>query len=258
MKEHRQTAPPESAMTPQSYIDAVLACLKHLTYDERQSIRQELAGHMEDHACALMEAGESEQEAWQQAAQAMGDPRETGVALGRQYRFFWLLLRRTAIALTALMCLTALLGLGALGFTLESFTARIYPDRDPDVELTHVTYSQRVDYRFPAGNDVVRVYQLSIGEYQGQRTALLALCAYDRLPGGVVSQNAITSLTAENTAGEEIVSDFSGGGRSNICVHYSQRYIPLEPEDTAIVLRYRRFGENSGVTIPLPREEAAP
>ena len=71
-------------MNRNEYCDRVLAQVGRLTSDEANDLRNELAGHIEDHAEALVEHGYTEEGAAARAVALMGDPEETGRALCAQ------------------------------------------------------------------------------------------------------------------------------------------------------------------------------
>ena len=64
-------------MNRNEYCDRVLAQVGRLTADEANDLRNELAGHIEDHAEALVEHGYTEEDAAARAVELMGDPEET-------------------------------------------------------------------------------------------------------------------------------------------------------------------------------------
>ena len=63
-------------MDRRQYTDRVLAYLRRVTAKEREAIRQELDGHMEDHMESLRELGYDEALAEARTLAAMGDPEE--------------------------------------------------------------------------------------------------------------------------------------------------------------------------------------
>lgn len=79
-------------MTPSEYRDRVLAGLRRLTPEEREAVRRELDGHIEDHMEALRELGYDEALAQERTMAAMGDPEEVGRELEKQYPLRWLIL----------------------------------------------------------------------------------------------------------------------------------------------------------------------
>ena len=92
-------------MNRNEYCDRVLAQVGRLTADEANDLRNELAGHIEDHAEALVEHGYTEDAAYGRAVALMGDPEETGRALRAQYGGWWLVIvQRAARILTAMLC----------------------------------------------------------------------------------------------------------------------------------------------------------
>ena len=147
-------------MDRRQYTEQVLSSLRRVTQRERESIRAELDGHMEDHMEALRELGYDEPEAEARTLAAMGDPAEVGRELNRQYTGWgFVLLGRAAVALTVVLCIQALLYLGILGMVFDSISARIYPN-EPSA-YTAVAATERVDIRIPVGNDILRVYRIS-------------------------------------------------------------------------------------------------
>lgn len=236
-------------MTREAYLHEVLARLKRLTGDERQSVRQELEDHMEDHVCGLLELGWDREAAEARTLELMGDPAEVGQALNRQYPRFWLIVSRAAIAVTAAVCVMGLLSFGMLGFFWESLTWRVWP---PEIRSDlAVECSRKVDIRARIGNDVLRVYRVDLGRKDGEYLAEAAVCVYDRFPGGIVSNRLLSCLRAEDQRGESRqVSGGRGGG--HWLGEYRWKRIPVRPGDAYMVLRYERFGETVRLKIPLP------
>ena len=63
-------------MTPyRDYTQAVCACLRHATAEEKQAVAQELQDHLADHADALAEAGWDPEEAHAHALPPWGRPK---------------------------------------------------------------------------------------------------------------------------------------------------------------------------------------
>ena len=98
-------------MDRKTYIDTVLSTLRRVTGDEKLAIRAEIDGHIEDHMEGLIELGYDPALAEERALAAMGDPKEVGRELNRQYTGWgWVLLSRAAVLLTAVLSFQALLG----------------------------------------------------------------------------------------------------------------------------------------------------
>lgn len=241
-------------MDRRAYTEAVLTALRHVTGDERTAIRAEIDGHIEDHMEGLMELGYDPALAEERTLAAMGDPKEVGRELNKQYTgWSFVVLSRIAVLLTAVLCIQALLGLGILGNLWDSVWARVAL-LGPEEISSAVT--ERLDIRVPIGSDVVRVYGVSRMTREGVPVVGVFLCAYDRLPGGVVSDRLLPGVWMENQRGERLEWLSGGSGRGSIGADYQLRYVPVEETDTSITLCYQRFGEDIAVEIPLP--EVAP
>jgi len=160
-------------MTREEFMDRVLLPLGRLTAEERESVRRELEEHVEDRMEALLEMGWSEELAESRCLEAMGDPVEIGREMARQYPGpWWLWIGRAAVILTAVVCIQALLGFGMLGYAWDSLTVRISPSTAVSIgELKNVEAVEELDIRAEVGNDVLRIYQVSVGEKDGQRAA---------------------------------------------------------------------------------------
>ena len=92
-------------MDRRDYTDRVLSSLRRVTEKEREAIRSELDGHIEDHMEALRELGYDEELAEERAIAAMGEPDEVGRELNRQYTGWgWVLVSRAAVVLTVVLC----------------------------------------------------------------------------------------------------------------------------------------------------------
>ena len=237
-------------MDRKAYIETVLSALRHVTGDERAAIQAELAGHIEDHMEGLLELGYSPELAEQRTLDAMGDPKEVGRELNRQYTGWpFVLLSRAAVLLTVVLCIQALLGLGILGNLWDSVWARVAPLEPEEVSGAVI---QRLDIRVPVGSDVVRIYGVSRLTREGVPAVGVFLCAYDRLPGGVVSGQLLAGVWIEDQRGETLEWLSGGSGRGSFGAEYQLRYVPVEETDTSVTLRYARFGEDIAVEIPLP------
>ena len=225
-------------MDRRDYTDRVLSSLRRVTEKEREAIRSELDGHIEDHMEALRELGYDEELAEERAIAAMGEPDEVGRELNRQYTGWgWVLVSRAAVVLTVVLCAQALLALGILGMVIDSISARIYPN-EPSA-YTAVAATERLDIRIPVGNDILRVYRISIGQADdtpGVWEAEVQLCAYDRIPGGIVSRRLMEQTWLETPGGRR--DPPKGSGRGNWRVEYGSCYVRLSPEDTYVVLRF--------------------
>lgn len=242
-------------MTRKEYTDTVLAALRRVTEDERRAIRAEIDAHMEDHICALLDLGYDEPLAEERTLALMGDPKEVGRELNKQYTgWAFVLLSRAAVLLTIVLCIQMVLGLGIFGNLFYSFQARILP-QETDWECT-VAAEEAVNFRVSVGNDVLRVSRIAVGTREGELVAGVALCVYDRIPGGVVSERLLPNLRLEDQRGDVPEYPLGGGGTGSWTAMYTVKYVPIQPEDTTVTLRYDRFGEEIAVEIPLPEVES--
>lgn len=241
-------------MTRQAFLDQVLSPLGRLTAEEREDIRRELEEHVEDRMEALLEMGWDAELAEERCLEAMGDPAEIGREMAAQYRGRgWLWLGRAAVALTVVMCIQALLGFGMLSNVWSSLEARICPSTAISIgELKNVEAVADLDIRAEIGNDILKIYQVSVGEKDGQRAAMVLACMYDRWPFGIVAAGLRARSDVRNQKGE---GGTSGGGKANYGAEYAVHWAPVEPGDTHVVWVYHARGEIIRLEIPLPGGE---
>ena len=255
-------------MNRNEYCDRVLAQVGRLTTDEANDLRNELAGHIEDHAEALVGHGYTEEDAAARAVMLMGDPEETGRALRAQYGGWWLVIvQRAARILTAMLCVM-IAGLivklsGLYGAICDRYEVQ-KPREDWEFWNTETPGT-----RIPIGDDIVRVDAVSAGapakeKLLGNYRAEVLLTGFDRIPGGVVYARLVESLRLENERGEALFegsedaypSSVSGSG--TLWVHTARHYVSIEPDDTYVTLVYDRLGERIETRIELPKGEVQP
>ena len=90
-------------MDRKTYTETVLSVLRHVTGRERSAIREEIDGHIEDHMEGLIELGYDPALAEERTLAAMGDPKEVGRELNKQYPLCWLAAKWAAMAVAALL-----------------------------------------------------------------------------------------------------------------------------------------------------------
>ena len=241
-------------MTRGEFLDRVLLPLGRLTAEERENVRQELEEHVEDRMEALLEMGWDAELAEARCLEAMGDPAEIGREMAKQYRGKgWLWLGRAAVVLTVVVCIQALLGVGMLWAAWDSLTVRFNPPRTISIgELKNVEAEEELDIRAEIGNDILRIYQVSVGEKDGQRAAMVLACAYDRWPFGIVVDSLFSRSELWNERGE---TGTSGGGSGNSGAVCAALWAPVETGDTHVIWEYRAIGEAVRLEIPLPGGE---
>ena len=241
-------------MTRQEFLDQVLSPLGRLTAEERENVRRELEEHVEDRMEVLLEMGWDAELAEARCLEAMGDPAEIGREMAGQYRGRgWLWIGRAAVALTVVVCIQALLGLGMLGAAWDSLSVRFCPSTAISIgELENVETVVDLDIRAEIGNDILRVYMVFVGEKDGQRAAMVLACMYDRLPFGIAADGLASRSELWNERGG---TGTSAGGSGNYGAEYAVRWTPVEPGDTHVVWEYRAIGETVRLEIPLPGGE---
>ena len=246
-------------MTRTEYVERVLSVMRHATASDQESIRAEIDAHIEDHICDLLELDYDEALAEERTMALMGDPEEVGRELDKQYtNGFWIWLESIAKILLVPMILVALLGIGILFHAVDYLEARFAPEgyrSDFPAEIT-----EEVDLRVQVGNDILRVYEVALGEQSHYNhateesevlpTVQVSVCAYNRIPFGIVSGDLFTYLKAADQRGTEV--DTWGGGAGSWGAEYDRYYIPIESGDTYVTLSYDRFGESVELRVPLP------
>ena len=251
-------------MDRKEYCDRVLAQVGRLTADEANDLRNELAGHIEDHAEALVEHGYTEEDAAARAVELMGDPEETGKALREQYRHFWLVIvQRVAIFVTIVSCVQGFFMLPMLGGVYESLRERVNPTVN-SISWEELDGAADLRERIAVGNDIVQLNRIEYGVREGERQAVLWASVYDRVPGGKVYENLLETLVLENERGESMYPWLDGnyrsctGSRGSLYVHYGLHTVPLEEGDTYVTFVYDRFGERIETRIELPEGGTQP
>ena len=251
-------------MNRNEYCDRVLAQVGRLTTDEANDLRNELAGHIEDHAEALVEHGYTEEDAAARAVELMGDPEETGKALREQYRHFWLVIvQRIAIFVTVIACVQGFFMLPLLGGVYESIRERVSPAVN-SISWEELDGAADLHERILVGGDIVQLNRIEYGVREGERQAVLWASVYDRVPGGKVYENLLETLVLENERGESMYPWLDGnyrsctGSRGSLYVHYGLHTVPLEEGDTYVTFVYDRFGERIETRIELPEGGTQP
>ena len=96
-------------MDRKTYIETVLSALRHVTRREREAIRAEIDGHIEDHMADLLELDYPPELAEERTLSAMGDPAEVGRELNEQYTGWgWVILSRVLLAALVAVCAVVL------------------------------------------------------------------------------------------------------------------------------------------------------
>ncbi len=251
-------------MNRNEYCDRVLAQVGRLTTDEANDLRNELAGHIEDHAEALVGHGYTEEDAAARAVMLMGDPEETGRALRAQYGGWWLVIvQRAAVAVTVVACVQAFFLLPMLGGVYESIRERVSPAVN-SISWEELDGAADLHERIPIGDDIVQLNRIEYGVRDGERQAVLWVSSYDRIPGRRVYERLFETMSLQNERGKTVY-DRDGvrysscwGSSGSLYVHYGQHTVPLEEGDTYVTFVYDRFGERIETRIELPEGGTQP
>lgn len=236
------------------FYDEVLSHIRYATAEERQAIRAELEGHVEDRAEALEAAGYDRAEAQSRSLAAMGDPAEIGKGLDKQYSRFWLILSRAAAVGVAVLCISLVMAypLHRLYFLKENLTARWAPMVSSFQTLEEKTGTTGWDpeLKVEIGNDILSVYWVALDREKGE--AEVYLCNYDQNPFGQASEQLGGYVYISNTAGDW--SRSGAGGSTGGAAYRRLSEIPVTPEEDHLTLTYDRFGEHISLEIPLEQE----
>ena len=172
-----------------AYTDRVLSVLRrgHVTAREREAIRREINGHMEDRFEALRELGYDEREAEERTIAAMGDPEEVGRELNKQYPFRWLVIGRAAMIVTLLFALmVAGPAWDKAGDVANNLWCRFYPLHLLDLrDISYGGYvdgeyravvasAEELDLRQTAGGVTLYIYQAGLEDPAAAETTAWA------------------------------------------------------------------------------------
>ena len=232
------------------FYDRVLAQLPFATRGEREAIRAELSGHVEDHIADLTAAGWTTEDAQARAVACMGDPEEIGRGLAKEYSLLWLVLSRAVTAAIALLCFSLLLAspLQRLWLAGWNLTARYAPERsDAHSPRREAPISRPMDLRVETRSDILYIYRVDLDPVEGE--AAVYLCNYDPDPFGYASSMLLDYVSITNQAGEKETGGRGGGtlGAFYRCLDG----IPVQPGDDHLYLNYDLFGDKITLEIPL-------
>lgn len=240
-------------MDKQIFCDQVLSRIRHATERERAAIRQELEGHLEDHAEDLRRIGYPEDEAVRRALAAMGDPAEIGWELNREYPLRWLVVSR--VALLAVVWLSLLVFAQAVllpGQVYRNLQATLHPQGYMALAAEELAVVEDADIRAELNGDVLKVYQTGLTR-AGEDTYLAsaAVCLYNRNPFADTHRDLLQQMAVE--AGEGLDSRWliRGGDGAR---YLELNRLPVEYGEE-LVLVYGGFGDTVVLRVPLPWEE---
>ena len=244
-----------NAMTKEEFWKRVDTQLHRPNDRERYALRDELEAHIEDHALELEDAGCCPEEAEARAVEAMGEPEEIGKALNNQFSVFWqVMIWLGTIVIAVLIWQILSNGWSQYGSLYqENKQARTDPAGQvwfmPAFEKRY-TLVANPEIRTKIGNDELYIYWVGIDPENDQ--AQVAVSLYDESPVGWVGRNTLSRVWMENQAGEKF---WQNTGYGDVAVSYAGfKNIPVEREDTHLILRHETLGCGLTIEIPLPWE----
>ena len=247
-------------MTRREYTEQVLANLRRVTRAEREAIRAEIDGHMEDHVCDLLDLGYPPELAEERTLSFMGDPAEVGRELNKQYPLGWLVTKWIAVALTLALVLVMLAPARQLAETAaDNLWNRFYPLHQLDLwdislvgwvngEYVHIVAdTAELDLRQTSDGVGLWIYQVGLEDPAAEETtAWLAVSLYSENP----FRNYPT-LLGELTApdGREVVTSMLSafGGPFMVSAQVKR--------GEELPLTYEQGGHSFAFIVPLPWEE---
>lgn len=284
-------------MNRSEYCAQVLSHLRRLSRREREAVRAELEEHMEDRVCALLDLGYDQALAEERTMAAMGDPAQVGREMAKQYPRGWNVVTGVSLVLCVFVMFSALSSSSnrkMIGYAWDSLVYRVFPPGPETVIAGTVSprgiepvsgVTEAVDIRRTIGDNVLWVYQITVGtqdsqtaaktriyedgyqdgalaaeaakpQEEGQLTAEAAVCIYHKIPGGLVAMPLFNNLTAESQRGDQQVP-FRRGAVANPMMWQVFLRSPVQPGDDHITLRCAWLGESVTIDVPLPEEGAS-
>ena len=246
-------------MTPyRDYTQAVCSCLRHATAEEKQAVAQELQDHLADHADALVEAGWDPEEAKTHALAAMGEAKEVGRALDREFPLRWLVLSRVNLVLAILVALVLFFPLTS---RVEGAVNNLIARTDPFDSPNHMRSGSipledfsPLDLRLSLPNgDVIRYFAIALTEQNdGTYQVELHGVEYHQNP---FREPYYGEWALEYTINHTLpVHESSGSGSPNGVTYWSNEIPSLQPGDT-LTVSLDVPGVHRSTEIPLPWEE---
>ena len=239
-------------MNRRDYTAAVLRGLRHVTESEKERIRAELDGHMEDHMLELMERGWEQEEAEEKAAACMGDPAEVSEELQKCYSYGWLIVNRVLGVVLTLLVLLSVTELASSGHgLLTQWRAQHNPLKEMgDTQRQQIR--RELDIAVDCGNSVLRFY--AVGENEEGETTVHYL-VYNKTPFRFAAKNI--GITYEHPDAGDFSMDRGGGYFRDAWVCYGNDDLE-PPEGAESVTAVVTWGNSEArVEIPVTWEVAA-
>ena len=239
-------------MNRRDYTAAVLKGLRHVTESEKERIREELDGHMEDHMLELMELGWEAEDAEEKAAACMGDPMEVSVALQKCYSYGWLIVNRVLGVLLVLLVLLSVSEFALVGRAVfQNQQARFDPLSQMGEDV-RARVKQELDIELSCGNSAVKFYALGENE-RGELE--VHWCIRNKQAFRYVAGNIDIRYYHPQDAEREILG--GGGYYSTGHIRYGNDHLEL-PEGTESVLAVISWlDQERRIEIPITWEVGA-
>ena len=234
-----------------NFCSDVSSYVRHATPEEKAQIEQELRDHIEDHAQALMGLGRNEEEATKRAVESMGNPKEIGEELNKEYPIIWLILSRIPAFLIAILVAILIISPASVSVynAYTNLQARIAPEtRYLSNDGHKVDYFFDIRREVPNANDVIRFYGSTVYCEDGKYYGLVGSSCYDKWIFGYASDNVHDNIRYHTLAGN---SYSGGGGFSNSGASFHLRTIEVEYGQQYVSVSYDRFGTKWEAKIPL-------
>lgn len=236
------------------YVEQVLDRLGRLTCKEREAIRAEIGGHIEDHMETLLELGYDEKLAEERTMAAMGDPEEVGRELNKQYPFRWLVVKWAAMTLAAVL---VLMMLGQMDWQMVriNLASRFLPSQlFTYKEPYEFLKGDGTDIRMEVGPAVARVCAAKVvkvqpgAEWAGERpvgsyVAVLRIRYYGKSLRDLGRSVSVPYLEVEGDGGHV------GSGAYGLF-----SFVSVEPGETELTLACPKYGYDATCKIPLDWE----
>ena len=239
-------------MNRRDYTAAVLKGLRHVTESEKEQIRKELDGHMEDHMLELMELGWEAEDAEEKAAACMGDPMEVSAALQKCYSYGWLIVNRVLGVLLVLLVLLSVSEFALMGRAVfQNQQARFSPMSQMGAE-EQKRVKQELDMELLCGNSIVKFYALGENE-RGELE--VHWCIRNKRPFRYVTSGIRIRYYLPQDMEREL---FGGGGYfSNASIRYGNDDVELPKGTESVVVVVSWLDQEQRLEIPITWEVGA-
>lgn len=239
-------------MRREEYTAAVLRGLHRVTEKEKDALRRELDGHMEDHMLALAELGYDEAAAEEKAVAAMGDPAETARELQKCYSFGWLVAGYVMEAVLALLLIACIAGSITVGSgIIDAVKTRLIP-------TSYLTAEQRrdareLDIRVDCGGSEVKFF--AIRPVEPDQAEIYACIYSKRLFSHVADSIQIGYYAPGEREMGLTLRDGNTAHTSHRVYHWRRLEVPEGADCVDAVIEW--LGEERIATIPIEWEAAS-